>query len=67
MAQNIYITGAESSSGKSIIVLAMMEFLSGHDGKVGFFRPIIHLGEQKNPLIQLIAERYQLDFTYDEM
>ncbi len=67
MTQNIYISGAELSSGKSVIVLAMMEFLSGHHSKVGFFRPVIRSGEQHDPLIQLIAERYQLDLTYEEM
>ncbi len=67
MAQNIYIAGAELSSGKPIIVLAMMEFLTGHNSKVGFFRPVIRSGEQHDPLIQLIAERYQLDLRYEEM
>ncbi|MEN8213944.1 MAG: phosphate acetyltransferase [Pseudomonadota bacterium] len=67
MTQNIYITGAERSSGKSVIVLAMMEFLSGHGGRVGFFRPVIRSGEQRDPLIQLIAARYQLGLPYQEM
>ena len=67
MTQNIYISGAELNSGKSVIVLAMMEFLSGHGDKVGFFRPVIRSGEQHDPLIQLIAERYQLDLAYEEM
>ena len=40
MAQNLYITGAEHGSGKSVIVLAMMDYFSGHTGKVGFFRPV---------------------------
>ena len=67
MKQNIYITGAGHGSGKSVIVLAMMEFLSGHGDKVGFFRPVIRSDEQYDPLIQLIAERYQLDLAYEEM
>jgi len=37
MTQNLYVTGAERGSGKSIIVLAMMDILSGHDGRIGFF------------------------------
>lgn len=67
MGQNIYIAGAEPNSGKSVIVLAMMEFLSGHGGSVGFFRPVIRSGRQQDPLIQLIAERYQLNLAYEEM
>jgi len=65
--QNLYITGAERGSGKSVIVLAMMELLSGRGGKVVFFRPVIRSGEQQDPLIQLIAERYQLEWPYEDM
>ena len=67
MTQNLYITGAERGSGKSVIVLAMMEFLSGRGGQVGFFRPVIRSAEQQDPLIELITKRYQLDWPYEEM
>jgi phosphate acetyltransferase len=66
MAQNIYITGAEQGSGKSVIVLAMMDTLSGHGAKPGFFRPVVH-PETPDPLIQLVAARYQLDCDYADM
>lgn len=65
--QNIYVTGAEQGSGKSIIVLAMMDMLSGSAGKVGFFRPIIHSVEEKDELIQLIRHRYKVEFPYNAM
>ncbi|RLA19201.1 MAG: phosphate acetyltransferase [Gammaproteobacteria bacterium] len=65
--QNIYVTGAEQGSGKSIIMLAMMDMLSGYTGKVGFFRPIISASEKKDELIQLITHRYHIDFPYDAM
>ena len=67
ISQNIYITGAEESSGKSIITLAMMEMLSGHAGKIGFFRPIIQSGEEKDDLIELITGRYPLDQPYENL
>jgi phosphate acetyltransferase len=67
ISQNIYITGAEQGSGKSIIMLAMMEMFSGHAHKVGFFRPIIHAGEEKDALIKLVTYRYQLDWPYESM
>ncbi len=67
MTQNLYVTGAERGSGKSVIVLAMMETLSGHGGKVGFFRPVIRAGLQRDQLIDLITQRYQLDFPYESM
>jgi len=65
--QNIYVTGAEQGSGKSIIMLAMMDMLAGYAEKIGFFRPIIHEQEDKDELIQLIRHRYQIDLPYDAM
>lgn len=67
ISQNIYITGADEGSGKSVIMLAIMEMLFGHAGNIGFFRPIIHSGEEKDALIQLITHRYQLDQPYEAM
>lgn len=67
ISRNIYITGTGRSSGKSIIMLAMMEMLVGHSGKVGFFRPIIASGEKKDDLIEFIRYRYQVDLPYDAM
>jgi len=65
--QNIYVTGAEQGSGKSIIMLAMMDMLAGYAGKIGFFRPIIHESEDKDELIQLIRHRYQIELPYEAM
>lgn len=67
LAQNIYITGTDRNSGKSIIMLAMMEMLAGYAGKIGFFRPIIHAGDQKDDLIEFITHRYQPEFPYEAM
>ncbi|MFV2056213.1 MAG: phosphate acetyltransferase [Thiohalomonadales bacterium] len=63
MPQDLYITGAGHGSGKSVIVLAMMEYFSGQNGNVGFFRPIIDAEEESDPLIQLFRHRYQGDST----
>jgi phosphate acetyltransferase len=39
--QSIYIAGAGSGSGKSVVVLGFMELLSAANRRVGFFRPIV--------------------------
>lgn len=67
ISQNIYITGADEASGKSVIMLAIMEMLFGHASKIGFFRPIIHSGAKKDELIELITHRYQIDQNYHAM
>ncbi|MGY6277219.1 phosphate acetyltransferase [Methylomonas sp. MgM2] len=67
LSQNIYITGTDRNSGKSIIMLAMMEMLTGYAGKIGFFRPIIHSGDNKDDLIEFISYRYPPDIGYEAM
>lgn len=67
MTQNVYVAGAEQGSGKSVIVLAMMEMFAGSAGKVGFFRPVTPTGEQPDYLIELISEHYQLEWPEDAM
>jgi phosphate acetyltransferase len=62
MTHNLYITGAEQGSGKSVIVLAVMELLSGYSGKVGIFRPVVRSTPQEDNLLRLITTRYHLDY-----
>ena len=67
MFHSIYIAGAEAHSGKSIIVLGMMEMLKAMTPKVGFFRPVVKQEDGSDPLIHLISNRYQLPFQADEL
>jgi phosphate acetyltransferase len=67
MTQGLYITGAEKGNGKSLIVLALMEALSGRSGKVGFFRPVVRGADRHDELIHLISERFQLNISYADM
>src|SRR5438270_5617806 len=67
MAHNLYITGMESGSGKSIVALGLMEMLAGRAKEVAFFGPIVGSGEEPDPQIELIRTRYELPTTYGEM
>ena len=67
MSNNLYIAAAEAGSGKSLVVLGLMELLSGHVQKIGFFRPVVASATEKDDHIRLIAERYKLPFAYDAM
>jgi phosphate acetyltransferase len=60
--QSIYIAGAGSGSGKSVVVLGFMEMLSAVNRRVGFFRPIINGTIEENNLTNLIRDRYDLPF-----
>ncbi|MBI4965168.1 MAG: phosphate acetyltransferase [Desulfomonile tiedjei] len=67
MAQCIYITGAEALSGKSVLLLGLMEWLWSQGRIVGFFRPVIWPDEQPDRFIHMIVTRYGSRFPYIAM
>ncbi|MBV5311192.1 phosphate acetyltransferase [Chromatium okenii] len=60
--QSIYIAGAGSGSGKSVVVLGVMEMLSAVNRRVGFFRPFAPKADEPDNLTALIQSRYELPF-----
>ncbi|EXJ15580.1 phosphate acetyltransferase [Imhoffiella purpurea] len=60
--QSVYIAGAGAGSGKSVVVLGIMEMLSTVNRKVGFFRAFAPRGIQPDNLTALIMSRYDLPF-----
>jgi phosphate acetyltransferase len=67
MSKNLYIAAAEAEAGKSMIILGIMDFLSRHIDKIGFFRPIVRSGNVMDNHIRLISSRYNLKFDYESM
>jgi phosphate acetyltransferase len=63
--QSLYIAGASSGSGKSLVVLGMMEMLTAVNRSVGFFRPIAAQGVERDDLTRLVHSRYELPFPPD--
>ena len=61
-AKGIYIFGSEPQSGKSVVLLGIMELLSRHVQKLGFFRPLVREGDTRDDAIRLITGRYRLPF-----
>ena len=56
----------EPESGKSIASLGLMEMLSRHVDKVGYFRPVIRESDTRDVTIELMRSRYNLAQSYDE-
>jgi phosphate acetyltransferase len=67
MARNLYVTGMEPRSGKSVVALGVMELLSARVERLGFFRPIVPSKAERDPQLELVRRRYQLDASYEEM
>lgn len=68
MADTLYITGVEPRSGKSAIILGLMQLLSRDIQRVAFFRPIITASEAnaKDHDINLVMSQFNLDMRYSE-
>lgn len=67
MENNIYIASSLPQSGKSMVLLHLMEMLSGHVKSLGFFRPVILDTPEDDAEIRLIRERYKLDLDPELM
>ncbi len=65
MLRNLYIAAIEPASGKSLVVLGIMELLSKRVQKLGFFRPVIHGGSEPDNDINLIRSRYAMTVPYE--
>ncbi|MDL2317333.1 phosphate acetyltransferase [Desulfovibrio sp. OttesenSCG-928-A18] len=69
MANNLYITATESKSGKSVVVLGMMQLLMRNIRKVAFFRPIVNkplLPNARDHDINLVLHQFGLDIAYED-
>lgn len=67
MSDSLYITGNEAKSGKSAILLGVMEMLERKISRVGFFRPIIADSKEPDNNIHLIATYFNLPYPYEKM
>jgi len=66
MSKNIYIATMEPRSGKSVVILGLMELLSRRMQNIAIFRPIVQAGKSDD-YIELVQKRYKLKFDYDEL
>src|SRR5210317_1873572 len=66
MSKGIYVATIEPNSGKSVVVLGLMQMLLGKTAKVGYFRPIIEdveAGEFDNH-INTVLSFFEIDINY---
>lgn len=66
MTNNLYITATEERSGKSVIVLGIMQMLKKEVHRVAFYRPIINDTESEDHDISLILKYFKLNMVYED-
>lgn len=69
MSKSLYITGIEPKTGKSAIVLGVMQILLRNLENVAFFRPIINTPSQEGVRdhdINLILKHFDINIPYED-
>lgn len=68
MANNLYVTAAEERSGKSAIVLGVMQVILKEISRIAFFRPIIndHVFGRVDHDLNLVLKYFKLDIEYTD-
>jgi phosphate acetyltransferase len=66
MANNLYVTAAEERSGKSAIILGIMQVILKEISRIAFFRPIIndHIFGRVDHDLNLVLKYFNLDIEY---
>lgn len=67
MAQSLYIASLEKHSGKLLVTLGILEMLSRHVKRPGFFRTISPVAAEEDSHIQLLAHRFQFARSPEQM
>ena len=66
MAQSIYITSTEGLSGKSTIVLGVLDALTRSTPRVGVFRAIARSIDERDYVLEMLLDHIGVDLDYDE-
>lgn len=66
MAQSIYITSTEGLSGKSTIVLGVLDALTRSTPRVGVFRAIARSTDERDYVLEMLLDHIGVDLDYDE-
>ena len=67
MSRNLYIATMEAQTGKSLVVLGIMELLSRRIQNLGFFRPVVRASAGRDNDIELVRTRYGLRPAYESL
>ena len=70
MANNVYVIATEPLSGRTAISLGLMELLTRHFKRVGFFKPLVNVDHNRglrDNNINLLTSQYNLESAYEDM
>ncbi|WNG88245.1 phosphate acetyltransferase [Mycobacterium sp. ITM-2016-00317] len=62
----IYIASPEGDTGKSTIALGILHRLAATVARVGVFRPITRMGEQRDYILEMLLDHTTAELAYDD-
>lgn len=65
-ASSIYVASPEGDTGKSTVALGILHRLSATVARVGVFRPITRLGEDRDYILELLLAHTTAGLSYEE-
>ena len=66
MAKSIYITSTEGRSGKSTVVLGVLDAIGQVTPRVGVFRAIARSARERDYVLEMLLDHVGVDLDYDE-
>ncbi|WP_319455644.1 MULTISPECIES: phosphate acetyltransferase [unclassified Mycobacterium] len=66
MPSSIYIASPEGDTGKSTIALGILHRLAATVARVGVFRPITRMGEERDYILELLLAHTTAGLSYEE-
>ncbi len=66
MATSVFLLSTEPNSGKSLVSLGILEVAASHVDRIGYFRPVVRAGDERDPLIETVRSTYRLQQRYSE-
>jgi phosphate acetyltransferase len=66
VSKAIYVAAPEPETGKSTIALGLLHRLTATVAKVGVFRPITRLGEDRDYILELLLEHTTAGLSYEQ-
>lgn len=67
MSSSAYVIAWEPRSGKSLVVLGLMELLSRRVERLAYFRPLVKGDPDSDHHLALVRQRYRLAWEVDQM
>lgn len=66
MNRSVYVITPSVQSGKSIVIMGLMQMLQRYTPNVAFFKPLIESKDERDNHIDTVLKHFKINMSYDE-